>query len=101
MGGRVGSLSRQIMTILGLPRSIDKTVRTRLFQIIPVVKKTYIPHLISYYASRLSLEELVTGLVIIYACIVTICPVQVDTISLKTQHSPDLYPKFRGLLMTA
>ena len=56
----------------------------------------------SFQTSQLSLERLVTGLVIIYVCIAPIClasvDISVDIINLQTQNSPDLAPKFRGLL---
>ena len=46
---------------------------------------------------QLSLEELVTGLVIIWVWIAPICPASVDAINLQTQNSSDLSPKLQGL----
>ena len=39
---------------------------------------------------RLSLEELVTGLVIIYEWVAPISPAQVEAINLQALNSPDL-----------
>ena len=46
---------------------------------------------------RRRVDGLVTGLVIICAWIAPICSVYVERITLQTQNSPDLTPKFRSL----
>ena len=53
-----------------------------------------------FLSSTLSLDELVTGLVIICVWIAPICPTQVGAINLQTQNSPDLTPKSLSLLVT-
>ena len=52
------------------------------------------------FVRGVGLGELVTGLVIIYVWIAPICPalVDMDAISLQTQHSPDQTAKFRSLV---